>query len=515
VLIEQVSPSTTTVRASGAGATFYLLSALILGLYIALGIGVASTAAPWCDEGWLSNPALTFLRNGYFGTPILTSFGWGPPQNLLHIQQKTYWIMPLHMMAQAGWYRLFGFSLLSLRTLSVFFGAILVVALGYLAYSLTNRRRIALLAMAIAGTDYFLMTRAADGRMDMMAAAFEISALAVYAAGREKHFTRTALLSGTLAGLASFTHPVGGFFAFSGVAILALYFDRRRIRIRHIVLFAFPVIIIGCCYGLYVAQDLPAFRAQMSGNAYGRWEGVSNLYWSVFRELRYKYFQAFGLNTFTSLSLQNLRLIPLTLYVAAPIALSLTKELRRRTGIRALLWVIAFFVFGGMAFDGAKRWYYLTYVVPLFALSLATWFDWLVTRRSILRLFATAGCGLILAINIGGTLFRIRKNDLGNSFDKAAEFVRQRDPEHALIYGSGELGFSLGFPDYLVDDLSLGYFSGRKAKLIFVPSAYWNVWIDSMSLRAPMIGAFEKATLAHEYKRVYHTADYQIYERTQ
>ncbi len=513
MLIEQTSPSTTKVRVSGAGATFYLLGALILGLYIALAIGVASTAAPWCDEAWLSNPALTFLRKGYFGTPILTSFGWGPPQNLLHIQQKTYWIMPLHMIVQAGWYRLFGYSLLTLRTLSVFFGAILVGALGSLAYSLTNRRRVALLSMAIAGTDYFLMTRAADGRMDMMAAAFEISALAVYAAGREKHFTRTVLLSGALAAVAAFTHPVGGFFAFSGVAILALCLDRRRIRLHHIVLFGVPAIVIGCCYGLYVLQDLPAFRAQMSGNAYGRWEGVSNLYWSVYRELRYKYFAAFGLNSFSSISLQDLRLIPLALYVGAAIALSLSKQLRRKPGIRALLWVIAFFVFGGMAFDGAKRWYYLIYVVPVFALCLATWLDWFLAKGSALRVFAMAAVALILAIDIGGTLFRIHKNDLRNSFGKAAEFVRLHDPEHALIYGSGELGFDLGFPDYLVDDISLGYFSGRKAKLIFIPGVYWEMWISNMPPRAPAVGAFEKSTLARDYKLAYHTSDYQIYER--
>ncbi len=515
MLIEQTAPAEVQVRGTRAGTTFYYLSALILGVYLTLSIGVAATAVPWCDEAWLSNPALTFLRHGYFGTPILTDFGWGPPQNLLHIQQRTYWIMPLHMLAQVGWYRVFGYSLLSLRTLSVFFGAILLASLGFLAQALTGRRQVALLAMTFAGTDYFLLTRAADGRMDMMAAAFELAALAVYAAGRRQHLTGSTFLSGLLAACAVFTHPVGGFFALSGVAILALTLDRRRLRFHHFVLFLAPLLFVGACWGVYAAQDLPAFRAQVSGNAYGRWEGISNPYWSVYRELRYKYFSAFGLNSPNAISLQDLRLIPLAFYSAAAIAIGLTRQLRSSPGIRALLWLIAFFVFGGMAFDGAKRWYYLTYVVPLFALALAIWLDWLLGKRAPVRHFAVFACVLILAIQTGGTLFKIRKNDLDNSFGNAAAFVRLHDPEHALIYGSGELGFALGFPGYLVDDISLGYYSGRRAKLIFIPSSYWGLWISNMPPRAPAVGAFERATLAHDYRLAYRTADYQIFERKQ
>jgi 4-amino-4-deoxy-L-arabinose transferase-like glycosyltransferase len=515
MLLEQPTASITQQRRESPGSLFYTIGALILAVYVALATGEAAAAIPWCDEAWLSNPALTFLRKGYFGTPVLTSFGWGPPENLLHIEWRTYWIMPLHMLAQTAWYRLFGFSLMSLRTLSVFFGAILVAALGYLAYKLTRTPRIALLAMAIVGTDYFMLSRAADGRMDMMAAAFEILALGVYAAGREKHFSRAVLLSGFLAALAAFTHPVSGFFALSGVVVYALCCDRPRIRMRHLALFLAPLALMGLCWGVYAVQDLPAFFAQLSGNSQGRWEGVSSPYWSVYRELRFKYFQAFGLNSFDHISLQDLRLIPLAFYVAATLTLGFVKPLRMQPGVRPLLWIVAFFVLGGMAFDGAKRWYYLTYVVPLFALALAIWLDWLLRRQARVRYFTLTAITLLLVIQIGGTLFRIHKNDYRNSFQKAASFVRSHDPEHALIYGSGELGFDLGFPDYLVDDLSFGYYTGRKAKLIFIPNVYWGMWIDNMLPRAPVIAGFEKLTLARDYKLAYSSPDYRIYERKQ
>ena len=65
---------------------FEFFGLLVLATFGALAIGDALTAVPWCDEAWLSNPALTFLRKGYFGTPILTAYGWGPPQHLLDIQ---------------------------------------------------------------------------------------------------------------------------------------------------------------------------------------------------------------------------------------------------------------------------------------------------------------------------------------------------------------------------------------------------------------------------------------------
>ncbi len=84
---------------------------------------------------------------------------------------------------------------------------------------------------------------------------------------------------------------------------------------------------------------------------------------------RYKYFQAYGLIFLQLLSLHDLRLVALIVYLMSRSHCSVVPAcLREGTGVRVLLTCDhALFIFGGMAFDGAKRWYYLVYVVPLIA----------------------------------------------------------------------------------------------------------------------------------------------------
>ncbi len=485
----------------------------ILLLYLFLALGNAFTAVPWCDEAWLSNPALTFLRKGYLGTPILTEFGWGPPESLLHIQQRTYWIMPLHMVMQIGWYRVFGYSLLSLRCLSIMWGAVALAALASIVWKLTGDTRTALVAALIAGTDYFYLTRAIDGRMDMMAAASMLCGLAAYLGLRERNLTRAVAVAGICAAAAFFTHPVGGFFALCGLGVTAFYYDRKRLRIWHAALFSIPFLLIGAAWGVYIAQDVPAFRMQMAGNAHGRWEGITNLPKSVYGELRFKYFQAFGLNSFTELSLQDLRLLALVGYAASCVAVARTRALRASAGNRLLLWITFVFVVGGMLFDGAKRWYYLLYVVPFFTAVMAVWcLSLWETRRRWRPALATA-FGIFIAIQAGGTLYRMQRNDYKNKYLPAVAFLQAHNPRRELINGEGEAGFAMGFPDNLIDDVSLGYFSHRKSKLIFVPDTYWGLWLGNMMDRDPAVGRHIAYTFSHDYRLAFKNNLYSIYER--
>ena len=513
-------PIATTSHTHAGGPTqdmrprmFFLWAGAIVLFYFLLALGDALVAVPWCDEAWLSNPALTFLRKGYLGTPILTPFSWGPPQFLPNIDHRTYWVMPLHMMMQIGWYKLFGFSLLSLRTLSILWGAVALVSIGSIARSLGLGSRVALIAMLVAGTDYFYLTRASDGRMDMMAAALMLASLAVYLWQRNHNFTRAVALAGLFAAASAFTHPVGGFFVFCGLAVLALRLDRGRLRIHHAFLFAIPFLLIGVPWGIYAAQDFASFKAQLAGNAHGRWEGISNPWMSVYRELRFKYFQAFGLNSFDKLSLQHLRLIPLAVYALSIIMLLMNREERKKPGVRSLLWIVLVFVFAGMAFDGAKRWYYLTHVVPFFAIALAANFEALWRRRSVPRLALFSMLASLVLMQVSGTVYRVSINAYQNEFIPAARFIDEHNPEHSLIMGSGELGFYLGYPDYLVDDLSLGYYTGAKPKLIFAPRTYWQMWLNDLRTRKPEVCQFVASTLRRDYRLVYSTREYLIYQR--
>ena len=127
--------------------TYSILVSLVCLLYVALATANAMTAIPWCDEAWFANTAFTWLHKGYPGTAVLTSFGWGPPMFLPHIERYTYWTMPLHTVALTAWSRVFGFGLLSLREMSVFFGLLGIASLGVLVRKLGGDRWAALLAI--------------------------------------------------------------------------------------------------------------------------------------------------------------------------------------------------------------------------------------------------------------------------------------------------------------------------------------------------------------------------------
>ena len=90
-----------------------LAGALVL--YLVFASLTARRGHIWSNEAWFASPALTFLHEGYLGTTILESKGtW-----MEGIDRHTYWIPPLHLLLQAAWYHVFGFGLISMRSLSM------------------------------------------------------------------------------------------------------------------------------------------------------------------------------------------------------------------------------------------------------------------------------------------------------------------------------------------------------------------------------------------------------------
>src|SRR5277367_876481 len=98
--------------------TGFLLSSVIV-LWIIAATAIAATRAPWSNEAWAANPAVTLVDHGYLGNQVLESKNiW-----LQGVDTHMYWMMPLHSLVQAAWYRVVGFGLLRQRLLSVAFGA--------------------------------------------------------------------------------------------------------------------------------------------------------------------------------------------------------------------------------------------------------------------------------------------------------------------------------------------------------------------------------------------------------
>ncbi len=89
---------------------------------------VAHSRAAFIDEGWIAAPGYDLAFHGKMGSPGLEPTGSWLTQELKGIQDYTYWIMPLDPVAQAGWYRLFGFGLIQMRMLSAVWGLVALLA---------------------------------------------------------------------------------------------------------------------------------------------------------------------------------------------------------------------------------------------------------------------------------------------------------------------------------------------------------------------------------------------------
>src|ERR1035437_6204547 len=113
---------------------------LIAGATPRAAASLASTRAPWNDEGWFADPAYTLLTEGYMGSPIIHPRGTWLAAELTGIQTHTYWIMPGSPLLQALWYRIFGFGLLQMRAISLSAGLVAIWAWAFLVWRVTQNR---------------------------------------------------------------------------------------------------------------------------------------------------------------------------------------------------------------------------------------------------------------------------------------------------------------------------------------------------------------------------------------
>jgi len=150
-----------------------VFAVLLLAAYVSVTVGAARNQRPRTDEGYFASPALNLITSGSMGTPILEN---GP--HMEGIRERTYWMPPLHMLAQAAWYKAVGFSLVSMRLLSLVWGLVLLAAVYVLVNTISRDETAALLAAGVVAVDYNFLLCAASGRMDVMSAALGFSGLA-------------------------------------------------------------------------------------------------------------------------------------------------------------------------------------------------------------------------------------------------------------------------------------------------------------------------------------------------
>ena len=487
----------------------------VLAVFVASSAGSIRTNLPWCDEGWFADPAYNLLARGVMANSTLDpTFGFGAAR-VTGIDEHTYWIMPLYILAQSAWYRLIGFSLFSMRTLSFVWGLAALAAWYFALRALLHDAAIATAAVAFIALDFHFVWASTTGRMDVMALALGFAALAVYLCWREEHFMRALLAGNCLMAAALFTHPYA-ILIFLDLAILSLMFDARRLlKIRSLAAAAAPYLAGMAAWGLYIMRDLPSFRAQFGGNAAARYDGLLLFrapWTAIRREVAGRYLSYYGAASYNA-GLSRLKLLILVTYLAAIIGILLVRKLRRHPGYRFLVLITALHCFLLMAFDGKRVWTYLIYIVPLFATLLAVFAVNCWRERLLPRGLLAAACLLFLTVQCATTWSRVSHDDYGRRFLPVTKFLASHAGKTELIMGPSELGFQLGFGTNLLDDTRLGCRSGKQADYIVIDKLGYAAAISFLEGDDPKCYLYIRKELAERYRTVYDAGGYTIYAR--
>ena len=490
-----------------SGALFPFFGLLVL--FVVLAAATARTRLVAPNEGWFADPAWHLATEGFFGTTILDSSGtW-----LEGMDRHTYWIMPLQPLALAAIYRVFGFSLLTTRMLSLASGLVALSAIFFLMRSQAGHG-IALLATLFVATDFHFLVAASVGRMDMMCAALGFSGIAVYVLMRERSLRTAMLLSHTLAAAACFTHPCG-ILSVSALVLLAFRLDRGRLNWRLAGWACLPYAVGLSGYGVYALQDWPSFVRQLSGNVSGlageatgstRFSGLTHPWAALRAEILSRY-----VSTFMGGSWKDPyrpQLLVLLLYWGGAIVAVLDNKIRRQPAARLLLPLAALYWVILWLFEGLKLRAYIVHTVPLFAALGALWiWNW-TEGRTLLR---GAVVAVLLCVQFLGIGYGFWKDQYRNEYLSAATFMKERGRTGSLIMASGEFAFEFGFDGRVVDDVRLGYFSGKKPEF-FVRDIWYGDWLNKSETRDPAVYRHVRDALAEHYQEVFRNPGYTIYQ---
>jgi hypothetical protein len=474
--------------------------AAVLAMFLALACWTAVTKAPWCDEGWFASPGWNLAFRGFMGTTVLDPASGTPHLNtrtrLDGIDRYTYWVMPLSLVAQAGWYKLAGFSLIHMRALSIVWAVLALGCWWIVARELTGDRWIALAAVALLSTDYFFVWAAADGRMDMLCSLLGAAALAAYLLLR-RHGVGWALFAANGLLAASFlTHPNADLY-FLALACIVVIEDRSRLEWRHLMAAGVPYFIAFSAWAPYVLSAPQFFRVQLLGNAAGRDRAFSAPVTSLVREI-HRYLDGFGFAPWSH-GFAHVSILELAGFVAGIAACVYFRVAAGRTVVR-IIGVLCVFLW---LFEGLKSSTYLVHVIPWFAMALA------IAAVQFRRPIVVGAICLLAASRVAVPAL---KDKYHRQYLPAAEFVQHAASREDLIMGPAELDFRLGFDRHLVDDIMMGTTTGKQAGFIVIDPRYAD-YMESIRVSDPQAYQRVSAQLGAQYEKIYDGGEYQVYRQ--
>lgn len=482
-----------------------LLAAAAVSMVLAL--LVAHSRIPWSDEGQFSSAAYTLARHGFLGTTVFDPVV-AKSLGLTRIDQRTYWVLPLYLVGQSLWLRVFPATVVGVRMFSAFWIPGALYAFWRFLTGIGMKPRASALAVCLLASSYIFNDSAGFARPDTMCLTLGLLGLASYVTWRSCHFHRALLVSNAFIAASGLTHP-NGVFHLLGLAVVVLCFDRRKLNWSALAAAATPYLVFGLIWAAYVSRDYAAFVDQMGANGTnGRWTLTMNPFVILWNEFRLRYMVAFGLST-GGWSL--LKLPILVVYLGSVAGMIFQPELRRQNPARLLLMLLAAY-FAGLSVFNQKLTYYLVHIEPWYVAAVACYFDWLWTSSRRLRAPLAVACVALFALESGGTVLRYHtRSGIFAQEQSAIDFVLAHAGPRDRIVASAALIYGFRFDDRLRDDCRLGLSVGYKPEVIIVEPVYQE-YFDALSRVRPGELRAIKARLA-EYKLAFDNGICQVYFR--
>lgn len=483
--------------------------AVAAAIYLVCTIGFALTKSPSNDEGWFAAPAYNLATHGTLGILALEPTGSWLAADLTGIRKHTYWNMPVGMVTQAAWFRLVGFGLLPMRILSILCGLVVLGSWFVIVLVLTEDRVAAYFALFLLAIDYTFLFGAADGRIDMLCLALGSAGMALYLGLRQSNFTAAILISNTCAAAGLFTHP-NGIIPVLAIAGLTLYYDARRLRIRHLVA-GVPYVAIVSGWLLYISQSPSDFLAQFGANSSigggTRFAIFKSPVSTLKLELLLRYMAHFGLQPIWTDETNHWNILIPIVYWAAMIS-ALFSGIAKQRGNRVLL---AYLLFGFFMFasNGLKLQFYLVYLMPAYAAVLAVWARYMSQRPAVV--FVPVLMAPLLCLQVNTIVQLVRGDRYHTVYLPAMQYVQRNAGPASIVMGNSTAAFALGFGS-LVDDERIGYFSSITPDLIVADRFYPTFW-RGFSRSQPETEHYVRRKMGAEFEPRFENEYYVIYGR--
>jgi 4-amino-4-deoxy-L-arabinose transferase-like glycosyltransferase len=432
----------------------------------------AYNRVPWSDEGYFSSASYNLAHHGFMGTTVLDP----TDMHLTRIDSRTYWVMPLYLVGQALWLKVFPATLFAARSFTMLWVPVTLFSFYRFLWRVTSNARASALAVCLLALSFIFIDNADFARPDQMCCALGLSGLAAYVEWREKHLYRALFISNVLIAASGLTHP-NGVFHLLGLVLLVLLYDRRRLNFSALGMAILPYVVLGAAWACYILQDYPAFVDQMLGNGTnGRMAATLNPLAIVRDEIRVRYMVAFGLETG---GWALVKVLALLAYLGAVAGALFQPGFRKLRSTRLMLSILAVY-FVALTVFNQKLTIYLIHILPWYIALTALYVEWLWERFRRLRValeFAMIG---LICVETGGILLKARAQSQTIPQEQAAiDFARAHARSRDRIVGSAALIYGFRFDTRLRDDLRLGTTSGRTPDIIIIDPLYRDLYRSS------------------------------------